>query len=304
MSDIKLFQYSADQVVELLGKPAGVERWLQSLIESNMKAFLGVHFLVSEYSTGAKHGGRIDSLGLDENGCPVIIEYKRHSSETIINQGLHYLNWLDDRKAEFRLLVMDKLGGKVANDIEWEGKRLLCIVADFTEYDGSILLNTHRDVELRRYELFGDAFLLFDLFNSSGAAKKRVEKFSGKQTKVVVSTRSTALTTRQFEQVDIGDSDISREKKIIALCIEYCSNKDVALSYKVKKELLESGLIPRRYLQMRTASLSSFAKHRYGSARALDTALKNLKENSQIQEVDDQEILKQYGVHGKFYRLR
>lgn len=30
----------------------------------------------------------LDSLGLDENGCPVIVEYKRHSNENVINQGL------------------------------------------------------------------------------------------------------------------------------------------------------------------------------------------------------------------------
>jgi len=33
-----------------------------------MEAFLGVRFLVSEYGTGSKHLGRIDSLGLD--GAP------------------------------------------------------------------------------------------------------------------------------------------------------------------------------------------------------------------------------------------
>ncbi|CAM5580383.1 hypothetical protein STENM36S_08546 [Streptomyces tendae] len=31
---------------------------------------LGVRFLASEYGTGPVHGGRIDSLGLDENVSP------------------------------------------------------------------------------------------------------------------------------------------------------------------------------------------------------------------------------------------
>ncbi len=57
-----------------------------------------------------KHGGRIDSLGLDENGSPVILEYKRSVNENVINQGLFYLDWLLDHKAEFELLVMKKLG--------------------------------------------------------------------------------------------------------------------------------------------------------------------------------------------------
>ena len=35
----------------------------------------------------------MDSIGIDENNCPVIVEYKRSSNENIINQGLFYLDW-------------------------------------------------------------------------------------------------------------------------------------------------------------------------------------------------------------------
>lgn len=124
MSDIKLFRYANNGASELAGKSAAIERTLQRLIESQMETFLGVRFLATEYSTGAKHRGRIDSLGLDENGCPVIIEYKRHSNENMMNQGLFYLDWLLDHKADFRFLVMDKLGKDEADKIEWGGTRL------------------------------------------------------------------------------------------------------------------------------------------------------------------------------------
>lgn len=63
MSDIKLFHYNAGGAAELAGKSAAIEKALQNLIESQMETFLGVRFLASEYSTGAKHRGRIDSLG-------------------------------------------------------------------------------------------------------------------------------------------------------------------------------------------------------------------------------------------------
>ena len=36
----------------------------------------------------------MDTLGLDENGCPVIIEYKRATNVNVIKQGLFYLDWL------------------------------------------------------------------------------------------------------------------------------------------------------------------------------------------------------------------
>ena len=91
MGDIKLFSINQDTVEELIGSAVTIEKSLQTLIERHLDAFLGVRFLASEYSTGKTHAGRIDTLGLDENNCPVIIEYKRSMNENVINQGLFYL---------------------------------------------------------------------------------------------------------------------------------------------------------------------------------------------------------------------
>lgn len=166
MSDIQLFRLQGDSVIELAGHTVVLEKKLQTLIEGQMEAFLGVRFLASEYATGKTHRGRIDSLGLDENGCPVIVEYKRHSTENVINQGLFYLDWLLDHKAEFRWLVMEKLGKEVADSVEWSGTRLLCIAADFTRYDQHAVQQIPRNIELIRYKQFGDDLLLLELVNT------------------------------------------------------------------------------------------------------------------------------------------
>jgi len=166
MSDIQLFRLSSGHAVELPSRAATVEKHLQTLIESQMQAFLGVRFLASEYPTGKTHRGRIDSLGLDENDCPVIIEYKRHSHENVMDQGLFYLDWLLDHRAKFKLLVMEKLGNEAAQEIDWAGTRLLCIGADFTRYDEHAVQQIPRNVELIRYKLFGDDLLLLDLVNA------------------------------------------------------------------------------------------------------------------------------------------
>ncbi|WP_027600716.1 MULTISPECIES: DUF5655 domain-containing protein [Pseudomonas] len=167
MSDIQLFRLNGQQdAIELPGRSVAVEKQLQSLIETQMECFLGVRFLASEYATGKTHKGRIDSLGLDENGCPVIVEYKRHSNENVINQGLFYLDWLLDHQAEFRWLVMEKLGKDAAHQIEWSGTRLLCIAADFTRYDQHAVQLIQRNIELIRYKIFGDDLLLLELVNS------------------------------------------------------------------------------------------------------------------------------------------
>lgn len=92
MSDIKLFRIVGGSAKEIEGTAAHLEKPLQSLIERNLETFLGIRFLATEYSTGKTHAGRIDTLGLDEDSCQVILEYKRSSNENIINQGLFYLD--------------------------------------------------------------------------------------------------------------------------------------------------------------------------------------------------------------------
>ena len=166
MSDIKLFRYGQRDAQELAGKAALIEKQLQTIIEAQMETFLGVRFLATEYSTGKTHKGRIDSLGLDENGCPVIIEYKRHTNENVINQGLFYLDWLLDHQAEFRWLVMEKLGKGVADKIEWSGTRLLCIASGFTKYDEHAVAQINRSIELIRYKLFDTDLILLELVNA------------------------------------------------------------------------------------------------------------------------------------------
>ncbi|OAI61099.1 transporter [Ralstonia solanacearum] len=166
MTDIQLFRLNGGTATELTGYAAPLEKALQTLIEGQMETLLGVRFLAGEYETGKTHRGRIDSLGLDENGCPVIVEYKRRSNENVINQGLFYLDWLLDHQAEFRWLVMEKLGKDVAERIEWSGTRLLCIAADFTRYDQHAVQQIPRNIELLRYKLFGDDLLLLELVNA------------------------------------------------------------------------------------------------------------------------------------------
>jgi predicted transport protein len=166
MSDIKLFRIADSGVCELEGRSLALEKSLQTLMERNLEPLLGVRFLASEYSTGAKHKGRIDTLGIDENGCPVIIEYKRATNENVINQGLFYLDWLMDHQAEFKLLALERYGKEAAEAIEWSSPRLLCIAGDFTRYDEHAVQQINRNIELIRYRHFPDGFLILEMVNA------------------------------------------------------------------------------------------------------------------------------------------
>ena len=166
MSDLRLFHLKSHLATELPGTASDLEKPLQTLIERNLETLLGIRFVASEYTTGKTHGGRIDTLGLDENHCPVIIEYKRSQSENVINQGLFYLDWLMDHQAEFKLLVLEKFGKATADAIDWSGPRLICIAANFTKYDAHAVQQINRQIELVRYRLFGEDLLLLEAANT------------------------------------------------------------------------------------------------------------------------------------------
>jgi RecB family endonuclease NucS len=133
MSDIKLFRIASDAVTELSGTTDTIEKSVQTFFERNLASLLGVRFLATEYIT--TNGGRIDTLGLDENGCPVILEYKRATNENVVNQGLFYLDWLMDHRKDFEWLVMEKLERGTADSVDWSAPRLICVAGDFNRYD-------------------------------------------------------------------------------------------------------------------------------------------------------------------------
>ena len=167
MSDLKLFRISKGIASELASSSVALERSLQTLIEANMETLFGVRLLASEYSTGIRHGGRMDSLGIDENGSPVIFEYKRAVNESVINQGLFYLDWLMDHRGDFKVLVLDRLGAAVAGAIDWRNPRLICVASGFTKYDEHAVNQMNRSIDLVRYRDFEGELLALELIHSS-----------------------------------------------------------------------------------------------------------------------------------------
>ncbi|MFT4090767.1 MAG: DUF5655 domain-containing protein [Asticcacaulis sp.] len=165
MSDIKLFRISDSGITALSGTTDTVEKSVQNLFEAQMEALLGVRFLASEFVT--TNGGRIDSLGIDENGCPVIIEYKRAMNENVINQGLFYMDWLLDHRKDFQWLTMERLGQAVAAQVQWSSPRLICIAGDFSRYDNFAVKQMPHNIELVRYRRFGGDLMLLEVVASS-----------------------------------------------------------------------------------------------------------------------------------------
>jgi hypothetical protein len=210
VGDIKLFRLNGETVDELEGQSVAFEKSLQHILERNLETFLGVRFLVSEHSTGKRHTGRIDTLGIDENNSPVIIEYKRAMNENVINQGLFYLDWLLDHKAEFELMVMRKYGQDVSDAIDWSSPRLLCIAGGFTRYDEHAVQQINRNIEPYQYKHYSDGLLLLDLVNATTAQTVHIEDDNSATTatnrNIKVKTVSEYLVQANMELTDRFES--------------------------------------------------------------------------------------------------
>lgn len=167
MNNLKMFCIDSSEVAQLDGNTSQYEKQLQVLIEKNLETFLGVRFVATEFRTDHDHGGRIDTLGLDENGCPVVIEYKRRSDENIINQGLFYLDWLVTHRGNFEMLVLSTIGQEAAQSVEWSGTRLICIASEFSKYDEHAIKQMNRNIELIQYLKFGEELLALEQINSA-----------------------------------------------------------------------------------------------------------------------------------------
>ena len=183
-----------------------LEKELQTVIENNMVTFFGVTFLASEYRT--TDGGRMDSIGIDENHCPVIFEYKRSMKDNVINQGLFYLNWLLDHKDSFKVLVIEKLGLKATEDIDWTMPRVVCIAGDFTKYDESAIKQMNRNISLIRYKKFGNDLLMFEQINENVAATIPETEPIANKPKAVYKTFEKQLATAD-ENVKILYQDLT-----------------------------------------------------------------------------------------------
>lgn len=191
MSRIKLFNIS-NGVKEYKSSTIDLEKKLQNIIEANMQSLFGVIFLATEYIIS---DGRIDSVGIDENMCPVIFEYKRSVNENVINQGLFYLDWLLDHKDSFKMLILnnkerfneilsDNTISEIIDNIDWEHPRIICVANDFTKYDKYAVNQMKYDISLVRYIKYDDDLLMFEHLNdnntktNSNASKKNIKELT------------------------------------------------------------------------------------------------------------------------------
>lgn len=230
-----LFQVSSEKLAHIEQTNFAAEKMLQKLVEANLQTVFASTFVASEFSTGAVHAGRIDTLALSEESNPVIIEYKKVESSELINQSLFYLHWLKDHRGDFEQAVRKALGD--GTDVDWSDIRVICLAPNFKKYDLLAVQVMGVNIELWSYRFFKNQTLYLEEVlqrsiasptPASGAAKNPIMVAAGKKAAL---TKATGSYT--FDQHIAGKSDEIRE---MAVSVEdYVLGLDAAMEEVPKK---------------------------------------------------------------------
>lgn len=208
-----LFEMSGNNLVPVEQMNFSAEKELQTLIENNLAAVFNCRFVASEFSTGALHAGRIDSLGLSEDNNPVIIEYKKIESSELINQSLFYLHWIQDHRGDFEIAVQKALGNGV--QVDWSDVRVICIAPNYKKYDLHAVQVMGANIELWKYRLFKNGSLyLEEVFQA--ARIPVLEQVNGKNP-VVVEAGKRAAQVRATAAYTFAEHLEGKSKAITSL---------------------------------------------------------------------------------------
>lgn len=130
---MKLFNIQKDTLQPISRNPFKLERDIQNLIENNVGELFDLEFVKSELTI---QNFRLDTLCFDtESKAFVIIEYKKSSSFSVIDQGYTYLSLLLNNKSDF-ILEYNEITGKnmKRNEVDWKYSKIIFISPKFSSY--------------------------------------------------------------------------------------------------------------------------------------------------------------------------
>lgn len=147
---MQLFSLNQNILEPIKKRDFPLERDMQRLVERNLETLFSLEFIETEF---AINNLRFDSIAFDnEINAFVIIEYKRGSSYSVIDQGFAYLSTLLNNKADFVLLLQEKTQKFLKkDDIDWSQTRVM-FLADSFNYHQKNSIN-FKDLPIELWEI-------------------------------------------------------------------------------------------------------------------------------------------------------
>ncbi|WPC20111.1 DUF5655 domain-containing protein [Pediococcus inopinatus] len=144
---MELYRTNKQEMEKIEGSNFELERGLQDLVENNLKLTLGIDFVASEFAVGKYC---LDTIAYDQDtNAFVIIEYKKSSKYSVIDQGFAYLNTLLNHKADFALGYNEHFQAqRKVEYFDWTQVKVIFIAGSFTSYQLDAINNPDLPIEL------------------------------------------------------------------------------------------------------------------------------------------------------------
>lgn len=139
------------------------ERELQRLCEKNLEELFQVRFVDTEFKFGDNYNGRLDTIGIDYDGNPVIIEYKLDKNQAVLSQSLFYMDWLVNHRGDFEVAAKNKLGNDLK--IVWDNPKMIIFAQDYNKYDKYAVNRIEYDIYLYKYVYYKTGELYLENIN-------------------------------------------------------------------------------------------------------------------------------------------
>jgi len=163
-----------------------LESEIQTLVESNMESLFGITMVTSEFSVG---DFRLDSLCFDEESKSfVIVEYKRGSSYSVVDQGYSYLSVMLNNKAEFILEYNEKFDTPLKKvEVDWSSSRVVFVSPSFNTYQRNSV--NFKDVPFELWEIkrFDGQLVMLEQIRSS--SDQSVQDITGPEKGVILEVK-------------------------------------------------------------------------------------------------------------------
>jgi len=130
---MKLYKIENEKLSSVSINPFSLEKEIQTLIEKNVYEIFELEFVKSELFVKKF---RFDTLCFDKNSNSfVIIEYKKGTDYSVIDQGYTYLSILLNNKSDFILEYNETIGSTIKRDeVDWSQSRVIFISPKFSNY--------------------------------------------------------------------------------------------------------------------------------------------------------------------------
>lgn len=129
-----IYRIDSLHLTEFKETPFKLEKDMQAMFERHLYTLTGLQMVKSEFIL--KHY-RFDTLAFDvEKKAFVVIEYKRDKSQSVVDQGVSYLNAMFEYKDSLIVEYNERYPDQMLkrSDVDWSQSRILFVANAFTAY--------------------------------------------------------------------------------------------------------------------------------------------------------------------------